>query len=720
MSGSDPKHPRPEAPAIPSTTPASLLTTLGLLTALGIGCDKDASDGTGLNDPGLPTVIVLVLDGVRLEDSLGEDVSSATGELPEATMPTVWDELVPYGLRSTETWNVGATTTAPAHAALLTGRREVYANFAMGSRAGLYQPTIPTLHEQLEASGAVALGGTYLYANTGLLEGLASSLWPWDNETNGATYILAEDDDNTTQGERLESDVAVLKRLMQKMKKRAVELAVLNLHKVDLAGHYGENTDYADAVANLDEPVADLWAWIQADPRYAEDTWLVVVSDHGRNSIADTTPVWRHHGCQCNGCRRVPFLLLGPGVRAAHDGDAPILLTDVAPTVAALLGQPMPWADGLVRDDLLEQPTQIPSRSGLADIATAGGLRAELRYTDDPARRKELWVEGSRLSSEDAVEVEAPVMAASDDATWLCFREIALDATTPYSQWAARCLVTTDDGISWDDIGAPIDPVGPWWQPALLPVADGLLATYAYNPNGLASLGSIDGQGSFWIEAALWDGSGWTASEADTIPTFPTAATAVGTSRGEVLVAVGGSTESDKNARHSRGVYSGVVTHQDGTPTWQGMFGSRWEELTENTSTWRLEHPALGLDEEGNPHLAAVAYTGKGTLAVVASNERGARWRTYSTLELGLSPLPNLGPTWFAGRPVWAVRDRQTGWVSVCAALPDEEPACAETGSERVLRMVAEGDETLLVIADASEGEWELREISASELTPTQ
>ncbi len=707
-----------EVPDIHTSKPCthrrwSYLIALGSLATS--ACHGSSSETAAV--PAHPSVLVVVMDGVRLEESLGVEASSATGELPSAMLPVIWDELLPEAVVADDAWNIGATITAPAHVTILSGRRQQYANFPMEDGAGLYRPALPGLHEELQHRGEFGVGASILTANTRLLEGLTHSLWTWNDEASvpGAELLIAYRDDGEDETV-YKDDQGVLALLRSRMRSDPVDFALVNLHRVDLEGHFGESDAYPEAVRVLDEPVADLWGFVQDSPRYADVTWMVVLADHGRHTVGGGEPIWRHHGCQCTGCRRIPFMLLGPGVRAGGAVDGPLLLTDVAPTLAALRGVSMPWADGLVRDDLLEIPTGIASRGGLAGVARAGGVEARLVYQDDPSHRKQLEVEGALLSSPDAVEVEGPVMAASDGETWLCFRELILTPGTLGSQWEARCMHSADQGLSWENIPAPAKPVGPWWRPAMVPDADGLMLVYALNPNGLANLDSVDGDGGYEIEAAYWNGRSWTSSQAGSTPIFPSGLVAMERASGELLVALAGS-RSEADARHRRALFTAKVTLSDGQPSW-GEFGStRMDELpiAGEALEWRVEAPALGVDADGAESMAAVGFNADGSHAILAWGRSPSGWRMTESLALPGSPLPHLGPVWFGGRPVWAVRD-PLGQALLCAAVADEDPACVAMGSERVLTMSAT-DDSLLVIVDRGEGWWELQELHQADFS---
>jgi hypothetical protein len=446
---------------MPPLRPRSL-APIGLAFGLA-GCGDSAHvapDGTAL---------ILVMDGVRLEESLGDDPSSATGEQPSAFLPEVWDERLGAGVRSTQAWSLSATTTVPAHATILTGRRVPLANYATSDDPGVYRSPLPTLGEWMRAADpSISADDAVLAANTNLLMAVDHSLWPGLGEPYGANYLWITETEGGTQSSHDDADV--LEGLSEQLWAHPVRLGMVNLHQVDRSGHYGVDQEHLDRIRGLDRPLVTLWDELDDHAGYAGDTWVLLTADHGRHSEAQTDPPWRHHGCACNGCRRVPFLLTGPGVAEGTDADGPVLLTDYAPTLAALQGFSLPWADGLVRDDLLTEPTGVASRSGLADLAMAGGLQAEIRYLQDPAHRNELWVEGQRLSDPEAIAVEGLAMASDGDDHWLCFREVVLTATTrapagrasasPSSAWAPT------GGRPWPGASGIC-----WWPGPTIPTA---------------------------------------------------------------------------------------------------------------------------------------------------------------------------------------------------------------------------------------------------------
>ncbi len=109
-----------------------------------------------------------------------------------------------------------------------------------------------------------------------------------------------------------------------------IDLAFVYLGHVDEAGHrYGWlSPGYLDAVAHADACIGAL-----LDAVGAEGT-LLVTADHGGHD--------RSHGTDAEADMLVPLIIVGPGI--ASDAGLPdgASLLDVAPTLAALHGLPIP------------------------------------------------------------------------------------------------------------------------------------------------------------------------------------------------------------------------------------------------------------------------------------------------------------------------------------------------------------------------------------------
>jgi 2,3-bisphosphoglycerate-independent phosphoglycerate mutase len=150
-------------------------------------------------------------------------------------------------------------------------------------------------------------------------------------------------------------------------------LAFLEYHLTDEAGHgWGaQSPEYRRAALREDEDLAQLVSELDLTK-----TTLVVTADHGHIPVGG-------HGGQEPQVMRVPLVLVGAAIRAGARGDA--AQTDIAPTVATLLGidipasnQGRPLLDAIVLD--------APGR--------AAALRRLLAQRSAFVRRYVSWVSG--------------------------------------------------------------------------------------------------------------------------------------------------------------------------------------------------------------------------------------------------------------------------------------------------------------------------------------
>lgn len=645
---------------------------------------------------GGPVVVVLVLDGVRAEDSFGDGPSSITGEAPSCFLPRAWEALVPAGARATSAWNAGVTITAPAHADLVSGRRQALANYPVEPEPGLYRPELPSLHEALRAQRALDRPEVALVSSSLLVKPVAHSLWAEDGYKHGAEFVfVGEEGDETAP---TDDDADTLDAAFQAISDQGAAYVIANLHHADRVAHSGGEEAYPQALRALDQPLVDFWARIQADRDLRDQTWVFIVSDHGRHSAADTDPPWRHHGDGCLGCRHVPLLVLGPQVRAGTTVDTTFLLSDLAPTIAGIFRVELPWAEGLPIADLFTDELPTPtSRQGVADLASAGGTRALVVYDDDPDHRTRIEVDGERLSSEEALIAEAPALATDGERAWLCFRELILGEDG--APWTARCLHRPDAESAWEEIAAPVEEAGPLWRPHLLVDDSGrLVAVYAYNDTGGA-----DAPRQIYVSQlnlGAWD----TVMVGEGL-TFPMDASAAHLEERMAVAVAAASVHADEQ-RDARRILVG-----GGKVTGAELTGLRPLDTSGlGGEPFRLERPAIGVTGEGVFQIAAMMYRDqRETQVVVASSEdKGESWSALAPVDLPGVPLPNLGPVWTEDGDLVVVV-LEDGEAAVCRTDLVGEASCDPLGGERVSSLVVDGDEVLAVV-DVGVGEWEVVE----------
>ncbi|MGB0641068.1 MAG: hypothetical protein ACPGTU_17150, partial [Myxococcota bacterium] len=76
------------------------------------GNDESNDTAEGHSPAALPRVVVLVLDGARIDESFGDGVSSVTGSETVTFLPEIRNRLLPQGALLTNAMNTGVTITA--------------------------------------------------------------------------------------------------------------------------------------------------------------------------------------------------------------------------------------------------------------------------------------------------------------------------------------------------------------------------------------------------------------------------------------------------------------------------------------------------------------------------------------------------------------------------------------------------------------------------------
>ncbi len=681
--------------------------------------------GTGSEDgwhPPVHTVVVLVTDGARIDETLGDLTSSVNGEPTAGFWPDIRANLLTQGTEVLPGYATGVTITAEGHAELLAGRRIPQANFPSDWGAGLYRPEFPTLFEAVRKARSTGEDAVELVSNTIHLCGHAWGLDPDHGEDVGGAFDFVTDED----GLPLDDDVGVIDAVKARMAAADVQFVLANLHQIDRSGHYNTNPNaYADNVKKVDTPISDFWSWIQSTPPYADDTVLVVVADHGRHRWG-TEEDWRNHGDHCVGCRQVPMFLIGPGIREGASVDAAVTLEDLGATLAWLLGVDLPTATGQVACELLDNPPDDRGRSGTQFASRSGDLLAVQEWLDDPWEKSRIVVDGEALSTEGAVHAEEPVVVRGPDRDLACWRELSF-APAPFDTigewaWRARCMQREPDG-AWSDVGFPISPVEPYFHPALATDAGGRFwLAFADNPNGnweapeqvlrlLRKTQNGDWEGDDQGQATM------------ALPLHPslavdgdTAWVAITTSEEQV------DASEKKKGRYTRHIevyrVDWPVGHEQ---TWTRIFRTTTAFEAEGDTgmlssayPWgRMTRPALAAEGD-TLSLAFVAYGAAGaTVAWARSEDQGVTWTEPEAVDASRRVYGHVTPAWDGdGWLVWARSG--SGGPEVCRARPDEpDPACVRVDAVAVEDIVV-GSDGVAVTARDDAGHWSLVDVTWS------
>ena len=276
-------------------------------------------------------VVFVVIDGVRHTEFFSDS--------SHAYCPGIWNELRPYAVISHAMYNNGITRTFPGHASLLSGRYQFLPND--GSRRS-YQPMI---WEYLRDQTGVRDSAVVLAHVKAKIRELSYSTQSGFGEEDSAAVIGPYPD-----------DVECVRGFFSYAGYHAPVLSVVCLGTVDIVGHSGDWNSYVSAIRTADSLTVEIWKWIERTDGFAGVTSMFVTADHGRHDVE-----WDNHGCHCEGCRRLPFLAIGPDMKTGVELGGPERdIIDIAPTAARILGIDMPLAEGRILTEILDDP--IPPR----------------------------------------------------------------------------------------------------------------------------------------------------------------------------------------------------------------------------------------------------------------------------------------------------------------------------------------------------------------------
>ncbi len=654
-----------------------------VLLAVICGCGKEDVK------PGEHYAMVLVVDGLRTDECTLSTKSAITGTSGVAFARHLWKDIAAEGVVVPTLQNHGITITAPAHAQLLTGRLDNFANVAVDNSRGpaYYRSPFPTLFELLRQQTGVGAEDGVLIANTELVSPLTSGLYP------GLGLDLAGKNVFVTKSGSDEipapEDQSVFDAIYAELDAGPPRLMVVNVHQTDRAGHYQDGPAYADAITEVDGLIGDLWTRLRRDhPKYVEQLLFVVTADHGRHRHTGDSG-FKNHGDGCSGCRDVPLFLAGGAVSRRGVVDETWTQLDLSATIAAWLGLAQPLGQGRTMSSLVAVPAWQPT--GEVDVAQAGSLLATRRLRQDSETRSEIVVDGEVVSS-GLHFAEAPAVATGQS-RWLCWRELSLD-DPDWRLWTPMCL--RDAGAGWDAIGFPLEEVGMGFSPQMRELTDGSLeVVFVDNTRTVATTGSDEGNGPRITRYS--PGAGWSTPTGP--PLFLGTDPSVVEAEGELLVAVAhGLTET---SRYDRQVSVYVV----GTEVWPSRASLPFTEVLGEVR--RVERPALSY-ADGVLRLAALAIDDAGPqILLTESTDNGRSWTAARALPGVSSPYFYLPLRWDGRHLVWIQGGDDDSPVG-CRLAPDEAaPACLGLGSHRIdSYSVADG--VLTASLDGGSGAWSI------------
>ncbi|NNF06256.1 MAG: hypothetical protein HKN21_05815 [Candidatus Eisenbacteria bacterium] len=290
--------------------------------------------GNAANAANAPYTVIAIVDGPRGSEFLEEP--------GRPHCPTLDGVLIPGGSFLPNFLAAGETKTLPGHAAILTGCEQPLAN------DGTERPSQPTLFEKLRKEKGLPITQTWLVGGKDKFLALGYSTHP----DYGAAYQAST---NAT----LRDDVSTYGVATQVLAQSPPPtLTVIAFSSVDLLGHAGDWPGYLSAITVVDSLLGELWSFIESDPVLGGNTNLFITSDHGRH--LDSVGGFQEHGDTCDGCRRLPFVALGPDIKSGASSTKIRRQEDVETTVAYLMGLIQgPITSGFVMSEILVNPPVV-------------------------------------------------------------------------------------------------------------------------------------------------------------------------------------------------------------------------------------------------------------------------------------------------------------------------------------------------------------------------
>ncbi|MFN5323301.1 MAG: alkaline phosphatase family protein [Bacteroidota bacterium] len=307
---------------------------LMLLASFTTGCGRDSEATLPTPEASTKNVIVLVIDGARYSEMFGDSNYTYIPKLKS---------MMPKGTVCTKLYIDGLTNTVNGHAAICTGHYEPLNN------GGEETPTYASFMQYWRKANNAGEQRSWIITSKDKLEVLSDCTDPeWRGKFRPST-----DCGNSGLGSGYREDSITFNNAMAQLQTGRPRVMLINLKEPDMAGHMGNWPLYLDGIRKGDEYAYRLWDFIQSNENYKDNTMLIITNDHGRHSDG-----WSNgfisHGDNCDGCRHINFMALGPQVRKGHIDTASYSQNDITATIAKVLGIEMPHCDGKVMEGILD------------------------------------------------------------------------------------------------------------------------------------------------------------------------------------------------------------------------------------------------------------------------------------------------------------------------------------------------------------------------------
>ncbi len=280
-------------------------------------------------------VIIVVIDGPRYSETWG----ATPGIIPQ--MAT---RLKPRGVFFSNFYNNAFTYTNSGHTALTTGINQPIDNFDVEFPQ---QPSIFQIWRKATGKPATA---AWLITSKDKLHILANTLNPeWKDQ-----FQPSVDCGISGPGSGYRADSLTLVAAKRILTQHKPNLVLINFMEPDGYAHAANWENYLRGIARDDKYVGELYDFLQKNKTYRNTTTLLITNDHGRH-LDGIDGGFVDHGDDCEGCRHISLLALGPDFKRGRTLTEKYTQPDVPSTVAFLLGFPLEQSQGKVIESLFKR-----------------------------------------------------------------------------------------------------------------------------------------------------------------------------------------------------------------------------------------------------------------------------------------------------------------------------------------------------------------------------
>ena len=324
-----------------------------------------------------PNLIIITTDGFRWQEVFGGmDTSLANqpkfnqgdsayiynkygaatiAEQQKKLLPFFWNHVATKGMLFGNRYKNNKVDVANPHWFSYPGYNEIltgYPDSAINSND--YPPNPHTnvfafLHQQAAYKNKVAAFGAWDAFDRILNE--KASGFPVINGFEPITQLLQDPvaksisqglQDSYKPFKEVESlDVYTHQQAMHYLQTKKPKAIYISYGETDEWAHHAHYRDYLDAANQVDAWIAQIWNWVQSTPGYANNTYLLVTTDHGRGF----KDAWTDHGADVQGASSIWFALMGPRLERAgtigeQTKEGQYFQKQLAATMTKLMGRP--------------------------------------------------------------------------------------------------------------------------------------------------------------------------------------------------------------------------------------------------------------------------------------------------------------------------------------------------------------------------------------------